>query len=238
MGTRITYEIDEKLLADFKKELDEGIFEIKSVKFIDNFMFINTEHGTNVSFRKLSPFRFDELSKEVQERIVKDKMEEGTWEDYHNDELNEILSETLINEGFKGLDLFFQLAHCQGDFVSFYGNIDIGTWLVKNKKNLEKHTYINIFDEITNGLVMEIQKTYGRYENYRSMLVTNTDECCSDSDSINDLKHMMQEDCVRVSKLLQKEGYEYIEGILSEEYVRDNFLEGESLFDINGVFVE
>ena len=155
-------------------------------------------------------YNFDELSEDVQEKVL-DKFRENRDLPFLSEDLSEYLAEKLKDNKitYKEMpEVFYSLSYCQGDGVMFEGTVYWKSYTAKIKQS-------------------------GHYYHYNSknieLFSTKTDKEASDKvyQQFNDIY-------VDMCKELEKYGYEQIDYALSEKAIKETIDANEYEFTENG----
>lgn len=170
-------------------------------------------------------YTFEELSKDVQERLIDEYRE--TME--YNNDLEDYLRDRLHDLMGLEFNLEYSLNYCQGDGLRFTGRIEGDeikhlpfAHLVKDAED----TIINIFPG-------------GR--GYSTYIDIDADTCYDSQEYYDDewekLQNAVEEWYSNIRYALEKDGYEYIEDMESDEYIRECLIEIEDLYTEDGRLV-
>ena len=178
-------------------------------------------------------FRFEELTKEVQEEVIKKWYEE---EDYPflNDDLRESLRNNEKNIFDDGFNLYYSLSYSQGDGLSIEGDINIDKIMLKLSPELREKFQGKIYKLYSSG-------NTGRYS-FHSINDIKWELDLSDDDDHEELEKLFEEEvtpeiytiynslCVD----LIKEGYSILEHRMSIKEFTENCETNNYEFYANG----
>lgn len=167
-------------------------------------------------------YTFEELSKDVQERLIDEYRE--TME--YNNDLEDYLKERLKELTGLEFNLEYSLNYRQGDGLRFTGRIEGNeikhlpfAHLVKDAEN----TIINIFPD---------ERGYSTY------IDIDADTCYDSQEYYDDewekLQEAVEEWYNSIRDKLKEEGYRYIEDMESDEYIRECLIALEELYMEDG----
>lgn len=192
----------------------------------------------------INVYKFDELSKEVQEKAINKYRESIEWS-IESEDITSNFKYTLDELGLPTDDVEWSLSHCQGDGVAFYGYVD----MPRVARRLLEGESLELYKLIeAEGLTIEAKlyrNSFGyHYSHYNTMEV----EISGDSDEtvmenlypeleyetdeyaeklikienlFSELESKILEDAKDVSIKLEREGYEHIDYINSDEYIKE-----------------
>jgi hypothetical protein len=185
---------------------------------------------------KTAIYKFNELSessKETARSWWKESM------DVEFEQITESIQLKLEELGLPTEDVQWRLSCCQGDGVAFYGSLDVEEYLVKNKI---KSKFRKLFDADKDLLIdnVEIYSNNSHYNHYNTMTVSynealyNGYENSSREQALEDFTDHLQEHIKDLSRDFQKEGYEEIERITSNEAVDESLVANDYDFTEEG----
>jgi len=173
---------------------------------------------------EITIYKFNELSESAKETA------RSWWKesmDIEFDGITESIQFKLEELGLPTEDVQWRLSCCQGDGVAFYGSLDVEEYLVKNKI---KSKFRKLFDADKDLLIdnVEIYSNNSHYNHYNTMTVSynealyNGYENSSREQALEDFTDHLQEHIKDLSRDFEKEGYEEIERITSNEAVDES----------------
>lgn len=173
--------------------------------------------------------KFSELSDDAKQKARENYSINYSINEFINEDIEIIFKEKLDDAGLPHNNVYFSLGHCQGDFVSFEGFIDLIGYLQKNKIFTE---YKRLFDCGGNERVsFEV-----RHPALKSMTL-NMDDFISDyhagtEEQIKQVRWLAEElyDYIKdhissTSKKLRYMGYEIIEDLESDQSIECSGIE-------------
>lgn len=167
----------------------------------------------------ITAYTFEELSKDVQERLIREYRQSNDYGDDLEDYLNERLKELT---GLK-FDLTYSLCHMQGDGVRFIGQIA--------GDEINKLPFAPLVKDASRTII-SILPTYIFHAPYQVDIDIDV-EAYTD-DELEKLKEAVNEWYGTIADALKEAGYEYIEDMESDEYIRDFLIANEYLYMADG----
>jgi hypothetical protein len=162
--------------------------------------------------RQHNVYKFDELKKETQEKVINRFREQNEIE-FLEESLTDYMFQLLEEHNLKPLNddakLYYSLTYCQGDGVCFVGR----------------------FNSPLNYLIVINHK--GNYYHKRSVEISIMDETgeeLQDEKVFNIFKNLYEEICDKI----EKQGYAIIENENSEETIKENIELNDYEFLENG----
>ena len=182
-------------------------------------------------------FGFEELSPEVQEKVIEEhqeKMDLVDW-DAINEDVTEFFAEKLKEKGLPCDDVRYSLSHCRGDEVAFYGNVDIKEYVEKNSVDFDWLAVVlvtEVFEKsssLLDKVRVRITKSNQHYDHYNSMDVyvdLLEGELTPEEESAAErLERHIQENIKDVSRELEKLGYDILDSYFSNEWIKETLIE-------------
>lgn len=188
----------------------------------------------------IDTYQFDELPKEVQEKVV-DKTRDTFKID--SDLITEIFKEELANKGLPNEDIRYSLSYCQGDGVAFYGNIDIDLLCEKDEKAKDLIEAIRKFDpDVYLAITIKKSSHFHMYDHYNTMDLYIEDDFHWASEEeekkfirrLTELEKYLKDLIKDTSQELERIGYADIESQLSDENIIDFLTANECRFTFDG----
>lgn len=188
-----------------------------------------------MSEKTVSLFTFNELVNVKAIEKARNWYKENViaYSDQKSDELNEMIRNKLSSVGYDELDdINWSLTHCQGDGVAFYGTIQ--TILPIAKRLIYPNDY-DMIEDIIDECMIEIRvyrNSFGhRYShhgtmevevNYDDSYITQAygiDKSVEFKRIFDDLGERVKEELAKISKHIEREGYEIVESYYADSYV-------------------
>jgi len=130
--------------------------------------------------KQITLYYFDELNAEAQERALREYKASDEWRDvsadFANDDIDEMIRESLHEYCLPSDDVEYSLSHSQGDGVAFYGTVascDIVEFIGFLRQRKERDYQQKIIDAIEAGATFELnikRNQFGRqYSHAHSM---------------------------------------------------------------------
>lgn len=180
-------------------------------------------------------FNFNELNKEAQEKAIEDWRNKGNAFNYDDVEvLTDNFRYELKNYGFDDdVRVEWSLEYCQGDGVAFYGSIDLEKVLLNHLDDFTKDEQRRLY-WLNNeyGISIEtVRNSYGRRYSHANTMDVNVD-CDYHVDYrqtelydevLKKLEEVVLNDIQSLSHKLESQGYEFIERMESDEFIREFF---------------
>jgi hypothetical protein len=191
-------------------------------------------------------YKFNELDATAQERAIEKWREDIDWS----------INSEMISEDFKydlyekydypNDDVEWSLSHCQGDGVAFYGRVD-NVWDLASRLLTQSEFDLLVNHQDDFDLSIEITRNgwASHYAHWNTMdvyleLYEHEEGVLTDvvRDVIDRFHKLVEQDVKDVSRTLEKEGYDQIEHLESDEYIRQELTENEAEFTSDGdIFV-
>lgn len=191
-------------------------------------------------------YKFSELDVTAQERAIEKWREDIDWS----------INSEMISEDFKydlyekydypNDDVEWSLNHCQGDGVAFYGRVD-NVWDLASRllTQAEFDLLVNHQDDFDLSIEIARNGYANHYSHWNTMDVyfevyEHEEGVLTDvvRDVIDSFHKLVEQDVKDVSRTLEKEGYDQIEHLESDEYIRQELIENEAEFTSDGdIFV-
>ena len=185
--------------------------------------------------RQVKTYSFNELSKEVKEKVLEQERSNMYECNLYSQFLKEDFQCTLKEKALPINDIEFSLSNCQGDGVAFYGSIELEDFLkVHNLTRFNK--ILNLIDHVE-VCRNHLANSYSHY-NTMSIEISSSVDCTKEQDNlILELENLISELIINTSKELEKHGYNYFKDIYSDKSIIENlklnkyeFLENGNLF--------
>lgn len=180
-------------------------------------------------------YNFSELDKEAQAKAIKDWRNKGyAFDNFDAEILTNKFREELESYGFDDdVIVEWSLGYCQGDGVAFYGSIDLEKILPNHVDDFTKDEQRRLY-WLNNeyGISIEIvRNSYGhRYSHAYTMDIdlycdyrTDYRETELYDEVLQKLEDIVLNDIQSLSHKLEREGYEFIERMESDEVIREFF---------------
>lgn len=175
-------------------------------------------------------FKFEELNKEVQEKVLTD-FRLTAFDEIEVQDLTEVFQETLRILGLPNDDVRWSLSCRQGDGVAFYGKLDIVNLMELNFDEFfpDIEQFKSQLEEIKKQLTLlgddteiEIEKSrsFHLYDHFNTMIISGN-HYNEAGDTFNSLLGGVEELVKDVSKYLERLGYKHIDFIQSDEYIKE-----------------
>ena len=190
---------------------------------------------------------FYELSEEAQEFAIENERNSGRrFDDDDASFLTEDFQNQLAEKGFEAVKVFWSLGYCQGDGVAFYGRVftdDLKDKDTNAKKLIERIETAG--DEIS----IEITGANNWYHHRNSMTVEIDFENETDDEDLparlkialpawrEEFEDYLSDLVKEISTELEKSGYAEIEYRHSDETIRQELNESDSLYEKDGMQV-
>ena len=189
---------------------------------------------------KIKLYEFDELSKEVQEKVIENNRDINTDYDWYKYTLEEEGGK-LEALGYTSPEINFSGFYSQGDGACFSSGLNIKLWLEANKKQKEYKTAYKLSEYLSGRIT-----TSGHYSHSGTMSVSldsDYDRNYYDTnrkleDKLNselveleaDILNMARNEADRIYKVLEKE----YEALTSSEAIIETLEANEYTFEDNG----
>lgn len=186
-------------------------------------------------------YTFEELSEDAKKYAIKSYIEDDDLS-FINGGLSVEMSYKLAEYGYEGynkddLDICYSLGYCQGDGMAFYGKIDFEKWYKLHKKHFTPYENKRIKNEEL-YIGIEIAKINHLYDHAHSMGVDVTIENYENNEVLERIRekiyNIVDNEISDISGELEDYGYEYIEYCRTDEYVIEEFENGEYEFNEDG----
>jgi hypothetical protein len=205
-------------------------------------------------------YKFDELSPEAQ-AVAIEKYREGMDWQFESEGVTENIKIKLEEAGLPTDDVEWSLSYCQGDGVAFYGYVDMAkvarrvlegealelyklieaedlTISAKLYRNSFGHHYshYNTMNVEIDGDSIDTIITYIKDTKTENGLTTEEwDEAYAKLEAfLEELETAIKEDVQTVSRQLEREGYEHLEYMQSDEIIKENIEANEYEFTADG----
>lgn len=174
----------------------------------------------------INTYKFEELSKDVQERIIDEYIEiqecNNDLEEYLKDRLKELTGLTTFN-------LSYDLNGSQGDGLCFTGSIE--------GHEIDSMPYANLVKDAENTIINIFPKS-GWCGSYMVDIDIDADTCYDSQEYYGDEWEKLQtavEDWYNsIRDKLEDEGYKYIEEMENDERIREILIRREAYYTIEG----
>lgn len=171
--------------------------------------------------------KFNELSLDIQSKLIDETLVSDGWGIIVGDLLNERMNE-LFAEYFgkdSDLDLFYSLSHLQWDGVCFIGTLSYG-----GLENLPFSSYIK---DVENTSIRMWQNSLGNHYSHKNTVEIDIAALREDytPDEWNVLEREVRAWFDGVCEQLEKDGYEFLDGLMCEEAVREHIMLNNYLKD-------
>ena len=170
-------------------------------------------------------YTFEELSKDVQDKIVEEFREEYDY----NDELEEYLRDRLSDLTGLEFELEYSLNYMQGDGLRFTGRME--------GEEIKHLPFAKLVKDAENTIINIIPDGRG----YRTYIDIDADTCYDSQDYYDDewdkLQEAVDEWYNTIAKTLEEEGYNYIEDMESEENIREILISMDADYTEDGTMI-
>lgn len=179
-------------------------------------------------------YEISELPEEARTKAI-DYLRERGYFDVEADEIEERFKEKLKEYGLPTDDIQFSLSWSQGDGVAFYGNIDLHQLITETGMESEYTSLINYY-ELSATITRNSFGTHYSHWNTMDVYMERGREYVTtlSQEQGKELWDHIKDTVVKVSKELEREGYEMIEANQKEEYVVECAEANEMLFREDG----
>jgi len=165
-----------------------------------------------MKIKQIEVYTIKELSEESRKKAIENYIDNNDY-DYLSEYMQEVLRELLDNNTTWTIEdlgkVYYSLSNCQGDGAMFEGTFE------------------------TESGVQFIIKHSGRYNHYNSKTihVENEDLTNEEFEKLND---EINETYVKICKMLEKIGYDFIDNENDEDHILEHMLDNEVEFLIDG----
>lgn len=171
-------------------------------------------------------YTFEELSEDVQERLIEKYRQ---YEDYTSYDLEHYLNERLKELTGLSFDLSYSLNNMQGDGLRFTGRIE--------GEEINKLPFAHLVKDAENTII-NITPSSRWCSSYKVDIDIDADTCYDSQDYYDDewekLQNAVEEWYKSVRDTLEEEGYNYIEEMESDEYIREILINCDDLYMEDG----
>lgn len=166
---------------------------------------------------KFKVYKFDELSKEMKEKVLEKYRDinvdyDGWWDFVYEDH-----QQTLAESGFNNPKMSFSGFWSQGDGASFSADVDVAKWLKKNKLANKYRKVLNAYEK--GDFSLDITKS-GRYEHSGTMDYKSYN-MMDDYEQGEEVAEMILKDARQKADKLYKDLEENYEDMTSDEQVAE-----------------
>lgn len=173
----------------------------------------------------IKAYTFEELHKDVQERLIN----EYRQYDYYSYDLECYLNERLKELTGIEFDLEYSLCYRQGDGLRFTGQID--------GDKINNLPFAHLVKDAENTII-NIIPSYRWHNSYTVDIDIDADTCYDSQEYYGDewekLQNAVEEWYSGVRDTLEKEGYDYIEEMESDENIRACIIDLENYYMEDG----
>lgn len=184
--------------------------------------------------REIKLYNFSELSKEAQAKAIENWRSKGfAFDNCSVNILTHKFREELESYGFDDVRVEWSLSYCQGDGVAFYGSIDLEKILPKHVDDFTKDELRRLYwlNKEFGVSIETVRNSYGYRYSHANTMDVNID--CDyniyyrHTEQYNEVLQKLEEvvlnDIQSLSHKLEREGYEFIERMESDEVIREFF---------------
>nr|DAF57453.1 MAG TPA: hypothetical protein [Myoviridae sp. ctqfO1] len=173
----------------------------------------------------IKAYTFEELSEDVQERLIDEYRQ---YNDYSSD-LEDYLRERLKELAGMSFDLEYSLCYRQGDGLRFTGRIE--------GHEIDKMPFAHLVKD-TENTIINIFPKYVWHTSYTVDIDIDADTCYDSQEYYDDewekLQNAVEEWYKSVRDTLEEEGYKYIEEMESDEYIREILINCDDMYMEDG----
>lgn len=173
----------------------------------------------------IKAYTFEELSEDVQERLIRECRQSNDY----GDDLADYLRGRLKELTGLSFDLAYSLNNVQGDGLRFTGRIE--------GEEINKLPFASLVKDAENTIINIFPKS-GCRGSYMVDIDIDADTCYDSKKYYGDEREKLQEVVEEwydaIVDTLKKEGYNYIEDVESDEYIRDCLIGNEDLYMADG----
>lgn len=174
----------------------------------------------------IKAYTFEELSEDVQERLIEKYRQ---YDDYNDYDLEHYLNERLKELTGLSFDLEYSLNNMQGDGLRFMGQID--------GEEINKLPFAHLVKD-TRVTIISINPAYCWHTSYTVDIDIDAREDWDYQEYTDDewekLQNAVEEWYNSIKDKLEEEGYEYIEEVESDEYIREILINCDDLYMEDG----
>lgn len=185
-------------------------------------------------------YKFTELSEEAKAKVRQEYSDFFMESGIALQDVRERFQQRLSDLGYPTDEIYWSLNYCQGDGMAFYGHLDTDT-LVKLRDRLMPGKGRTLpYNFLSENVDFSIKSNSSHYNHYNTMHV-DVDIYNDISDkrqgAIKALMDAIEVDIKAISKELETEGYEILEGFQDEEYLNESLTDrDEDYFEDGRVF--
>jgi hypothetical protein len=169
-------------------------------------------------------YTFDELDDDTQQKVI-EKFAQQNMEWYEASDLTDQFEQVLEEYGFPHEDINWSLSWSQGDGVAFYGTFDIYKYLRVTKQRTKFNVLLKPDIYIDARFV---RSSYANFYSHENTMITHVEAEHSQREltalevnTVERLKDQVIEDKERMSRRLERMGYDEFRYISSEEYIKE-----------------
>lgn len=186
-------------------------------------------------------YKYEELAPEVQAKLIERYRNDG-GEPFATQDVSEYFKERLTELGYIDATVSWSLGYCQGDGMAFECHMccsDLKT--LRDRLFPAGHKVRRVLrGQVLDCISVDV-KHEGHYYHWNSMRVEvdNTDynhETPAQEECLVMLREAIAEDCKDTSRMLEKKGYEILEGYDSDEYIAESFSNSDTLYLVDGTY--
>ncbi len=184
-------------------------------------------------------YKFDELEPEVKASLIERYRNDG-GNPFASEDVTEYFKEELETLGYVNATPYWSLGYCQGDGMAFECHLSCSDLKTLRDRLFPAGDRVR---RVLNSAVLDCisvdVKHEGHYYHWNSMRV-EVDNCNynyeteAQAECLNLLRDAIAEDCKDTSKMLEKKGYEILEGYDSEEYITEDFQQRDTMYLADG----
>ena len=196
---------------------------------------------TIVSQQKDYYYYFDELSEEAKKKAISNCIDKGIgcFDTVDQEDLTNDFASILEEKGFPIDDIEWRLSYNQGDGVAFYGEVDNDKLINRLTDGNLKKKLSELNEEFTMVFTITRNQFSNHYSHYNTMDIEyygdpQIDEDDTADEVIDKFMELIIDDVKETSKELESVGYSYIEGVESEESLREFLKDNDYKFNEDG----
>lgn len=191
--------------------------------------------------RTLKTYMFDELSEKAQETALENFKKHYEYPFFCED-LTDLFNDRLAELGLPNEDVQWSLSYSQGDGVAFYGSVDVETYLEKNNLR-DKYAPIFLDGDCMVSITIKKSDSFWNYNHANTMVVYVDTEWDSEETVefrfaetlITELEERFKDHIADVSHELEQMGYDHIEYINGDEFMRETLICREEEYTADGI---
>lgn len=180
-------------------------------------------------------YNFSELGKEAQAKAIKDWRNKGyAFGDSDVEMLTDVFRYELESYGFDDdVIVEWSLGYCQGDGVAFYGSIDLEKVLPNHVDDFTKDELRRLYwlNKEFGVSIETVRNSYGYHYSHANTMDVSIDcdyyidyrQTEQYNEVLQKLEDIVLNDIQSLSHKLEREGYEFIERMESDEVIREFF---------------